>query len=164
MDPLAGSFYVESLTSRIEAAARDVIARVDVLGGAERAIAAGMIQEEIARSAYEHQRAVESGNRVIVGVNEYVDDQMAASPPTPDFTALGRDQAARVAAARASRDAAGVASALNALREVAPAYTAARGAGRPPLMAPIIAAVKARCTVGEISDVFRAAWGEYRPG
>ena len=164
VDPLAGSFYVESLTSRVEAAARDVIARVDALGGAERAIAAGMIQEEIARSAYEHQRAVESGERVIVGVNEYVDGQMTASPPAPDFTALGRDQAARVAAARASRNASAVTSALKALREAAPAYTDARGAARPPLMPPIIAAVKARCTVGEISDVFRAAWGEYRPG
>ncbi|HKS07720.1 MAG TPA: methylmalonyl-CoA mutase family protein [Gemmatimonadaceae bacterium] len=164
VDPLAGSYYVESLTSRVEAGARDLLARVDAMGGAERAIAAGMIQEEIARSAYEHQRAVESGERVIVGVNEFDDASTPPTPPTPDFTALGREQTARVVAARSARDAGRVTRAIDAVRAAAPAYAGARGASRTPLMPLIIDAVKARCTVGEISDVFRSAWGEYRPG
>jgi methylmalonyl-CoA mutase, N-terminal domain len=155
VDPLAGSYYVETLTDRIEADARALIAEVDALGGAARAIELGFFQEAIARSAYELQKAQESGDLVVVGVNRFTD----ASPPptieTPDFSALESRQQARVADARRRRDAAAVTAALGALRDAA--------AGMSPLMPPIVDAVRARATLGEISDVLRDTWGVYRP-
>jgi methylmalonyl-CoA mutase N-terminal domain/subunit len=163
VDPLAGSFYVESLTDRVEAASRELLGRVDRMGGAEHAIAANFMQEEIARSAYDHQRAVESGERVIVGVNQFADDSVTPELHTPDFTALGREQVARLSAAKAKRNAANVGSALGALRDAAKPYANDSAAKRPALMPLLITAVKARATVGEIGDALREVWGEYRP-
>jgi len=163
VDPLAGSYYVESLTSRLEQEAGALIERVDALGGAERAITQGFVQEEIARSAYAHQRAVESGDRVIVGVNRFADGDEAPAVPTPDYTTLGREQMARVRALRERRDAESVRNALDTLRAAAPAYLGNSHGQRTPLMPLIIAAVKARATVGEIGDALRAEWGEYHP-
>jgi methylmalonyl-CoA mutase N-terminal domain/subunit len=165
VDPLGGSYYVESLTDRLEAGAREVIARIDALGGAERAIAAGVVQEEIARSAYAHQRAVESGERVIVGVNAFTDDTPAPAFHAPDFSALARDQLARLAAVKARRDSGAVARTIAAIRAAAPGYVDAGGTRieRRPLMPLIVDAVRARATVGEIGDALRAEWGEYRP-
>jgi methylmalonyl-CoA mutase N-terminal domain/subunit len=163
VDPLAGSYYVESLTDRLEHGARAVIEQVDGMGGAERAIAAGFVQEEIARSAYQHQRAVESGERVVVGVNQFTD---GSEPPTiaaPDFSALGREQIARLTAVKAARDPGRVATALTALRAAAPAYADDGARSLPPLMPIIVEAVAARASVGEISDALRSVWGEYRP-
>jgi methylmalonyl-CoA mutase N-terminal domain/subunit len=162
-DPLAGSFYVESLTDQVERASRDVLQRVDNMGGAERAIAAGFMQEEIARSAYEHQRAVESGQRVIVGVNQFTDERPAPELHTPDFTALGREQVARLSSAKAKRNAASVTGSLSTLRDSAKAYAIDSVSNPPPLMPLLIAAVKARATVGEIGDTLREVWGEHRP-
>jgi methylmalonyl-CoA mutase N-terminal domain/subunit len=164
VDPLAGSYFVESLTNEIERQATTLIEQVDSLGGAERAIAAGFFQEEIARSAYAHQLRVEAGETVVVGVNRFEDDAEALSIPTPDFSALEREQVARVRAVRASRDARRADDALAALREAAPAYAdPSAAAARPPLMPLIVDAVRARATVGEISDTLRSVWGEYRP-
>ena len=168
VDPLAGSFYVESLTDRLEDAARELVVRIDDLGGAERAIAAGYVQEQIARSAYEYQQAVESGARVIVGVNRYADGEASPVMPSPDFSALAREQLARLAAVKARRGAATVSSALAAIRAAAPAYTGVnieqmRLMPLMPLMPRIIDAVRVRATVGEIGDALRAEWGEYRP-
>ena len=162
VDPLAGSFYVESLTDRLEAVARDAIARVDALGGAEKAIAAGHMQEEIARSAYAFQKAVEHGERAIVGVNVYADGAPPQTRPTPDYSALAKEQIDRLTATKAKRDASAVKRALAVLTRDAPAYREERGT-RPPLMGPIIDAVKARATIGEISDALRGVWGEYHP-
>ena len=135
------------------------MAHVDALGGAERAIAAGFFQEEIARSAYEYQQRVERGDATVVGVNTFDDGAAPPVIPTPDFSALARAQVERVRAVRAKRDAARAESAARALREAA-----AQPAGRrPPLMPMIIDAVRARVTLGEISDAFAAAWGTYRP-
>src|SRR5688500_10095444 len=161
-DPLAGSFYVEQLTNALERGAMELLGRVDALGGAERAIAAGFMQEEIARSAYEQQMRVERGESVIVGVNRFTDGREPPSISTPDYSALELGQVERLRAMRADRDAAAVESALGALRETSRAY-AFPTASQPPLMPLIIDAVRTRATVGEIADALRSSWSEYRP-
>ncbi|HET8771689.1 MAG TPA: methylmalonyl-CoA mutase family protein [Gemmatimonadaceae bacterium] len=163
VDPLAGSYYVEALTDELERRARTLLARVEELGGAASALEAGFFQEEIARSAYEHQLAVEQGLRVIVGVNKFVDEEAPPILAAPDFAALAAGQKARLAGVRASRDAGAVKQALDAIAAAAPAYVGGRAAPDAPLMPLIIDAVRARASVGEISDVLRGVWGEYRP-
>jgi methylmalonyl-CoA mutase N-terminal domain/subunit len=163
VDPLAGSYYVESLTTEVERRATELIDKVDELGGAARAIASGFFQEEIARSAYAHQLRVEAGETVVVGVNRFAHDEAPPSIPTPDFSALEREQVARVVAVRARRDSRRVEETLAALRRAAPPYASGAAASREPLMPLIVDAVRARATVGEISDAFRSEWGEHRP-
>jgi methylmalonyl-CoA mutase N-terminal domain/subunit len=155
IDPLGGSYYVESLTDRLEAEARALIAEVDGLGGAARAIERGYFQEAIGQSAYAIQQAQESGERVVVGVNRFTDDAPAPTIPAPDFSALEARQRDRLADVRARRNAPAVRQALDALRSAA--------AGTDPLMPPILEAVRARATLGEISDELRKVWGVYRP-
>ncbi len=155
VDPLAGSYYVEALTDSIETGARELIAVVDELGGAARAIERGFFQEAIAQSAYEIQKAQESGERVVVGVNRYGDDSLPLSIQTPDFSALEAEQRTRVAEVRQRRDDAAVSAALTGVRSAA--------GGSAPLMPPILDAVRARGTLGEISDTLREVWGVYRP-
>lgn len=162
VDPLAGSYYVESLTDQVEARALALLAKVEELGGAAAAIEARFFQDEIGRSAYEYQLSVERGSTVIVGVNKFSDGEDPPIIPTPNFSELERGQKERLAAVRASRDAAKLAIAMDAIKAAAPAY-ARPGAERVPLMPLIIDAVKARATVGEISDLLRDVWGEYRP-
>ena len=162
-DPLAGSYYVEELTTALEQRARELLGRVDELGGASRAIEAGFFQEEIGRSAYEHQLRVERGESVIVGVNRFSDGSEVPVVPAPDYSALERDQVARLAELREARDASRLRAALDALRDAAGGYTQPAAAGRTPLMPLIVDAVRARGTVGEISDCLRERWGTYRP-
>jgi len=162
VDPLAGSYYVESLTDEVERRALELMAKVEELGGSAPAIEARFFQEEIGRSAYEYQLSVESGATVIVGVNKFADGEEPPIIAQPDYSALERGQKERLTAVRAARDAAAHAAALAALKAAAPPY-AVPGAAREPLMPLIIDAVRARATVGEISDVLRAEWGEYRP-
>ncbi len=154
-DPFGGSWYVEALTDRIEGEARALIAEIDAQGGAARAIERGSYQEAIARSAYAQQRAVESGTAAVVGVNRYQTEEPRSDVHQPDFRALADAQRGRLAETRARRDGAAVAAALGTLTG------AARGAD--PLMEPIVAAVRARATVGEISEALRSVWGVYRP-
>jgi methylmalonyl-CoA mutase N-terminal domain/subunit len=155
IDPLAGSYYVEALTDRIEQGARQLIEEVDGLGGAAAAIGKGFFQDAIARSAYDLQRAQESGKAVVVGVNKFTDGSAVPVIPSPDFSALAVRQRARLAAVKAGRDAGAVSRTLTALGAVA------RGTG--PLMPAVIDAVRARASLGEISDVLRREWGTYRP-
>jgi len=155
-DPFGGSWYVEALTDRIERGARALIEEIEGQGGAARAIERGVYQEAIARSAYAYQRALEAGEVVVVGVNRYATAEDAPDLHPPDFTALADAQRRRLAESRARRDGAAVRAALEALAG------AARDGGT--LMEPIVAAVRARASVGEISDALRAAWGVYRPG
>jgi methylmalonyl-CoA mutase N-terminal domain/subunit len=155
IDPLAGSYYVETLTDRIESEARGLIQQVDQLGGAARAIERGFFQEAIARSAYELQKRQESGETVVVGVNRFTDDSPPLKIETPDFSALEADQRARLEQVRAHRDA-GVVRRM--LKDVRAAADTTRS-----LMPPILEAVRARATLGEISDALREAWGTYRP-
>jgi len=155
VDPLAGSWYVEALTDRIEREARALVEEVDRLGGAAVAIQRGFLQEAIARSAYAQQQAQEAGDLTVVGVNRFVDDSAPPVIENPNFPELETRQRARVAATRARRDGAAVARALGAVAQA--------GAGTGPLMPPIIEAVRARATLGEISDELRRIWGTYRP-
>jgi methylmalonyl-CoA mutase N-terminal domain/subunit len=154
VDPLAGSYYVESLTTAVEEKAREYLEKIEEMGGAAEAIA--FMQEEIHRAAYEHQLGVEHGDRVVVGVNRF---QAAEEEPVdlaqPDFTALEASQKAQLAEVRRTRDAAAVEARLEAIR------TAARGTDN--LMPLIVDAVKAMATLGEISDALREVWGVYRP-
>ena len=157
-DPLAGSYYVENLTTALEEQALDLILKVDELGGSEKAIASGFFQREIARSAYEHQLRVESGETVIVGVNKFADDEGPLSIPAPDYSALEKQQVESVKKVRQKRDAADVERALTALRDAsAPNSANAR------LMPLIIDAVRVRATVGEIAETLAKNWGLYRP-
>ena len=162
-DPLAGSYYVEELTNTLEREAGALLARVDELGGAARAIEAGFFQEEIGRSAYEYQLRVERGDTVVVGVNKFADGAEPPVIPSPDYSALEREQVGRLARVRAARDHAVVRRALDCLREAARSYADAAGA-RAQLMPLIIDAVRARASVGEISDELSGVWGTYRPG
>ncbi len=161
-DPLAGSYYVENLTTQLENGAMELLARVDALGGAANAINASFFQEEIARSSYEYQKRVERGEAVIVGVNKFEDGSAAPEIPKPDFSRLEREQVARLKERKGSRDARKSAAALDALA------TAALGFGRAavlgaPLVPLIVDAVRARASVGEISGVLAKAWGTHRP-
>jgi methylmalonyl-CoA mutase, N-terminal domain len=156
VDPLAGSYYVEALTDSIEAGARELMREIDTMGGAARAIERGFFQDAIARSAYELQKAQEAGERVVVGVNRFTDDIPALPIETPDYSALEGEQRARLAEVKRGRDASAAGDALANVLQAA--GTSA------PLMSPIINAVRARATLGEISDTLRQVWGVYRPG
>jgi len=162
-DPLAGSFYVEQLTDALEREAEALLGRVDEMGGAARAIAAGFFQEEIGRSAYEYQLSVERGETTIVGVNKFADESEPPAIPTPDYSALERDQVQRLAAVRGARDGDAVRHALVALGEAAVSYSSDGEGGRTALMPLVVDAVRARASVGEISDTLSSAWGTYRP-
>lgn len=166
VDPLAGSYYVEALTDEMERRTLEVIEKVDALGGAERAIAAGFFQDEIGKSAYAFQLRVEAGETVVVGVNRFGDGAEPPIFPTPDFSRLEREQVERVRSVRSARDAARVMAALTALREGARSLSdhASDGTARVPLMPLIVDAVRARATVGEISDTLQEEWSVYRPG
>ncbi len=162
VDPLAGSFYVEALTSELETRALALMEQVDALGGSAAAIEKGFFQDEIARSAYEYQLRVEAGDSVIVGVNKFGDGQDPPVIASPDFSALERGQVRQLRAVRASRDGTRVEASLAALRNAAAAYAIA-DAERGHMMPLIIDAVRARASVGEISDTFATVWGSYRP-
>jgi methylmalonyl-CoA mutase N-terminal domain/subunit len=153
VDPLAGSYFVEALTTAVEEKARAYLDEIEEKGGAAQAIA--YMQEEIHRAAYEHQIAVEAGEKVIVGVNRFTAREEPVDLGQPDFSALEAGQKATLAAVKAGRDAAAVRAALEAVR------AAARGTEN--LMPRIIDAVKAMATLGEISDALREEWGVYRP-
>lgn len=153
VDPLAGSYFVESLTDRIEADARALIEEVDALGGAARAIEQGFFQKRIAESAYAVQKSIEAGDTVIVGVNRFTTDAPAAPIDIPDFAGLEARQKERVRAARAGRNSPAVTAALAELSKAA--------GGTAPIMPTIVEAVRARATLGEISDVLRGVWGRY---
>ncbi|MFN3597192.1 MAG: methylmalonyl-CoA mutase [Rubricoccaceae bacterium] len=153
VDPLAGSFYVERLTADLEAEAERLIAEIDAMGGAVAAIEEGYYQDRIAASAYRAQLAVETGEAVVVGVNRYQSDEPADVEVMKVPDAIRHEQAARLAALRARRDAARHAAALEALE------AAARTDEN--LLPRVLAAVEAEATVGEIAHRLRAVWGEY---
>jgi methylmalonyl-CoA mutase, N-terminal domain len=155
-DPLAGSYFVESLTTRLEEAANGYLEEIDAMGGTLAAIEGGFQQRQIQESAYRVQAAIERGDLVVVGVNKYRDDAAAAAPPPiqkidPEGE---RRQVERVRRVRSERDAAAWEAALRRLED------AARSDEN--LLPALIEAVEAYATVGEISDRLRAAWGEHR--
>ena len=162
-DPLAGSYYVEHLTNELETQALQLLERVDALGGAAKAIAASFFQEEIARSAYEFQKSVERGDSVIVGVNKFTDDSTVPDVPTPDYSRLEREQIKRLKALKSERDAPSHAKALDDLGKTADRFSAKSDLKGISLVPKIVAAVRARASVGEIASVLRSRWGTYRP-
>ncbi len=153
-DPLGGSEYIEKLTDEIEAGARDYIARIDAIGGTLTAIEKGYVQGEIQNAAYQHQRAVEDGKQIVVGVNKFQTD--AVEPPKPFRVdpEMEQRQIERVRELRASRSAEEVSTALANLEK------AARGTEN--LLPRILDCCRALATVGEISDTLRKVFGEYR--
>ncbi len=159
VDPLAGSYFVEALTNEMEEEALAYLRRIDELGGMARAIEAGFPQQEIANAAYAHQRAVEQGERIVVGVNRFQDEEERRPIPILSIDeALWERQVMRLQALRQRRDKDRWGRALDALRR------AAAGKdwwGEDLLMPKILEAVKAYATVGEIVGVLREVWGEY---
>ncbi len=153
VDPLGGSYFVEALTNRIESEALAYFERIDRLGGMVAAIEQGYPQREIAESAYREQQAVDAGRRIVVGVNAYEVEHEPSPAILYIDESVGQTQVARVSALKATRDSARVATALEAMR------TAARGSG--PLMEPMLDAVRAYATVGEMCDALRDVWGEH---
>ena len=153
-DPLAGSYYVETLTNELEAAAQGYLDEIEAMGGTLAAIEAGFQQRQIQESAYRVQQEIERGERIIVGVNQFR-DETTATPPIHRIDPEGeRRQVAGLQRVRAERDPATWQAALRRLEEVA------RGTDN--LLPPIVEAVKAYATVGEISNSLRVAWGEHR--
>ncbi len=159
VDPLAGSYAVESLTDEIEKRARVSIEKVEQMGGVVSAIEQGFMQSEIADSAYKYQQAVEKKQRIVVGVNKYeqgiegqrdegIEGKLLKVDPE-----LGKRRAAELAAYRQKRDGARLSIAISDLRDTAK--------GTANLMAPVVTAVRAGATVGEVSDALRTVFGEY---
>ncbi|MGH2681474.1 MAG: acyl-CoA mutase large subunit family protein [Actinomycetota bacterium] len=155
VDPLGGSYYVESLTDELERLAAEMIETIDAMGGAVPAIEAGYYQDEIHESAFRIQRAVESGERVVVGVNRFVD---AGGRPL-ELQRISEEEAARqmgrLRDLRAGRDRGAVGVALEEVERTA------RGSGN--LLPPMREALRLRATLGEVSDALRRVFGEYRP-
>lgn len=155
VDPLGGSWFVEAMTDRMETEAMLIIDKIDEMGGIVRAVELGYPQREIADSAFDDQRKVESLERVIVGMNKYVDEDAPEPIPTLKIDpAVEESQRARIVALKANRDAVDAAAAIESVR------AACKDGSN--LMPPIIDAVKRDVTLGEISDIFREVFGVYR--
>jgi methylmalonyl-CoA mutase N-terminal domain/subunit len=154
-DPLAGSYFVESLTDAVEEAAWRYIEKIDAMGGAVAAIEAGYMQDEIESAAYAYAKAVDSGEKVVVGVNRFVEEEAEPVEVFPIDPELQRVQAERVRRVRAERDQEAVRRALDDLRD------AARGTQN--ILYPMKEALRHRATLGEVSDVLREVFGVYRP-
>jgi methylmalonyl-CoA mutase N-terminal domain/subunit len=154
VDPFAGSYYIETLTDEIEQGARELLRRIESLGGTLSAIESGYIQRQIQDAAYRAQMAVDAADSIVVGVNRYTSDEPERIDVFALDPALERAQAERVKAVRDSRDAARWRAALDAVQ------AAARSSDN--LVPPIIAAVEAHATVGEIADTLRGVFGEYK--
>ena len=153
VDPLGGSYFVEALTEEIEARGYTYLQRIMDLGGATHAIE--YMRDEIHESAYLHQRAIESGDLEVVGVNTYQDEEESMVPESPDFVSLAREQRDRLGAVRSARDGGAVTAALDKIKRVA--------SGDANLLPVLVEAVRRRVTIGEISHALRSVWGEYRP-
>ncbi len=154
VDPLGGAWALEARTTAIEAEARAMLERIEALGGTLAAIEAGTIQREIQESAYRAQQAVDRGDQIVVGVNRFTTADGASIALLHIDPELERRQVGRVRALRAARDAAAWRSSLDAV--------AATARGRDNLVPPIVAAIEARATIGEISDTLRGVFGEHR--
>ena len=167
IDPLGGSYIIEKLTDEVETQAREYLRKIDAMGGMVRAIESGYVQREIQQAAYEYQKAIEKGGRVVVGVNQYVEEVKSSTGETPQGRTAGPalrpfrvdpdiepSQVERLAKLRARRDAARVKATLQAVEEAARTDRS--------LLPAILDAVKAYATVGEISDVLRRVFGEYQ--
>jgi methylmalonyl-CoA mutase N-terminal domain/subunit len=156
VDPLAGSYFIEYLTDEMEKRANDYIRRIDEMGGIIRAVEEQYPQKEIGESAYRFQREVEQGERVIVGVNGFKAETDSPIELLKIEERTHDEQVERLQHVKATRDSAKVKAALAKIE------AAARGTDN--LMPPVLEAVREYATLGEVSDVFRKVWGQYREG
>lgn len=154
VDPLAGSYFVESLTDEVEAKAWELIAKIDAMGGSVTAIEQGFIQDEIARSAYDYQRQIENKEKIIVGVNKFQVEEHNDTPLLKIDDSIRKVQSDKLAALRAKRDATKAQACLDAISKAAKVGSN--------LMPVVIEAVENYCTLGEIADTLRKEFGEYR--
>ena len=154
IDPLAGSYYLESLTDQIEGQAEEYIKKIDELGGAAEAIERGFVQREIQQSAYDYQKAIETGARVVVGMNKFVTHEPFTGKLLRVDPQVREEQAAALAQLRANRDQTAVDQGLAALKAAAQDDSN--------LMPHFLACVRAYATLGEICDTLRGVFGEYR--
>jgi len=154
VDPVGGSYYIEWLTNRIEEGIQQYIATIDKMGGALEAIKRGYIQREIRRSAYNHQKAVDAGDQVVVGVNKYTSEEPLDLELLEIDESVARKQIERLQKLKSGRDKEKVRQTLEKVRQVAESTEN--------IMPALIEAVKAYATVGEISDALRGVFGEYK--
>jgi methylmalonyl-CoA mutase N-terminal domain/subunit len=152
-DPLGGSYFIEALTEELERRAWELIERIDDLGGAVAAVEQGFVQDEIEQAAFRHQQEVESGERVIVGVNRFQDEEEEPIELHRLDPEAERRQLERTARVRAERNADAARAALERVREAAH--------GTENMLPPLREALRARCTIGEICNVLRDEWGMY---
>ena len=155
VDPFAGSYAIESLTDEIEEAVLALMAQVEELGGAVAAIEEGFQKSEIEKSAYAVAQEIDAGDRVVVGVNRFTVDEEEPYEPLRVDPTIEAEQRARLERVRAERDQAAVDAALERVRAAA--------AGTDNLLYPMRDALRARATVGEVSDALRDVWGVYTP-
>ncbi len=155
-DPLAGSYFIESLTDEVEKLAWEYIAKIDEMGGAVAAIEAGYQMDEIEQSAYEYTKSIDDDERVIVGVNKFTVDVEGEPNVFPIDPSLQKNQIDRLKAYKDRRDHSKVSAALDAIRD------AARGTGN--LLIPMKEALRVDATLGEVSDALRDVYGMYQPG
>jgi methylmalonyl-CoA mutase N-terminal domain/subunit len=157
VDPLAGSYYVEWLTDRVEEEARRLIAEVDAAGGAVAAAESGLVRRAVEEAAYRHALRVESGEAVVVGVNRFTTGrtgpEAVVARPEPG---VEEEQVAGLAEARLRRDSGAVSGALEEVRRVA--------AGTGNLLYPMYSALRSGATLGEVSSTLLEVFGRYRPG
>jgi methylmalonyl-CoA mutase N-terminal domain/subunit len=153
-DPLAGSYYVEALTSEVENAAWQLIEKIDSMGGSVAAIEAGFIQDEIAASAYTHQKQVESGERIIVGVNKFISEETYTTPSFKIDNRIQQEQIAQLDELKKRR--------VNALARESLAKLEETARGTDNIMPAVLTAVENHCSLGEIADTLRSVFGEYK--
>jgi methylmalonyl-CoA mutase, N-terminal domain len=154
IDPVAGSYAIEALTNQIEARAQEYLSKIDAMGGMIKAIESGFVQSEIQRAAYDFQRAVETKEQIMVGVNDFAAAEERTIPTLRIDTEIERNQVQRLQALRAKRDSRKTKAALAELER--------RARTTENLLPAILAAVEAHATVGEISDALRRVYGEYQ--
>lgn len=153
-DPLGGSYFVEALTNEIEAKAWQLIEKIDVMGGSVSAIEQGFIQNEIARSAYEYQRKIERGEKIIVGINKFQTEEEQAIPIFKVDDSIRQLQIQKLQQLKSGRDMSAVDQCLQDLND-----KASNGAN---IIPSVITAIEHKCTLGEIADELRGVFGEYR--
>ena len=154
VDPLAGSYFVEQLTNEVEAEAWKLIDKIDVMGGAVKAIEQNFIQEEIARSSYEYTKNIETGDKVIVGVNKFTVEEEDDTPVLKIDDTIRQVQSEKLSKLREKRDSTKAQACLDTIKE--------KAGTDENLMPFVIDAVENLCTLGEIADTLRGVWGEYK--
>ena len=154
VDPLAGSYFIESLTKDVEQKAWELIQKIDDMGGSVSAIENGYMQDEIAKSAYEYQRKIENNEKIIVGVNKFTVDNETPIPGFKIDDTIRNIQSAKIATLKANRNPEKVTESLKAITIAA--------SSTQNLMPLVISAVENHCTLGEIADCLRDVFGEYK--